>query len=495
MRINNKEVRTKINCLRLCLKYGRHYFIGYNEADETLIIKNLLKYNSSFIIVKTNYIDLFDNEQTFCFDCNDIDLNILFLDRNSINIDYADKMKVSAYEKYTNYIYFYMIPNMKDIIEPDYIKHYILQIGRIMIDNISKYCVFDKEIIFDKIILFKFIGSGFENKESSSENIFLSVLNGIGDFFLTFSIINEYLAGLKSCKCVYLINARISETCKYMINLCYGDKVIILNNDACNSYFLEYFRNEKLTLPNKINDMFALPPDKTDHMAVLFKQCLFGEKEIDFYQHNDILKEKILENVSDEEKDYIDSLIKNKNNIGLQYFTGWFNAETCEWHFFGDKKWDAENVKQFIIKCKENDMNIIVLNSESYDSSLQEFCTKKLSITGYALLISKMDLLVGVDSSGGHIASFYDIPSITLWGAGSPLVLNYSDYYGDRPMYMGYRALRKNYSIIAKDKDMSAINYNTVFDFVEKFFSNELSFKDEIITYQDSAEGYNMIYI
>jgi len=213
-----------------------------------------------------------------------------------------------------------------------------------------------------------------------------------------------------------------------------------------------------------------------------------GEKPLDCYRHSGVLQGKIMEKVGEEEKKYINGLVEGKKyNIGFQYFTGAFNVQENKW-YLDDRKWDGKNVKKFIAKCKKRGMNLIALNYETYepDPLLQGFCTKKLSIPGYALLISKMDLVVGMDSSPGHIASFYGVPSITLWGKSSPLKLYHT--------YVGYRALRKNYSIIAKNGELSSIGYRTVFSAVKKFAKNKLRFKEEIITYQNSADGYNVIY-
>lgn len=476
-------------------RYGKHYFIGYDEADEILVIENFLKYNSNFIILKIENTEFPDNEKSFYFYYNDINLELLFSDCNEINADYSEKNKVNSKIKYRNYIYFYMIPNEKDIIKIKSMEYYKLHIGKTMIENISKYCVFNKEIILNNKIILKFTDTAYyENENTSCDYIYLSLLGGIGDFFLTFSVVYDYLKNIEPYKSVYIINSNASENFKYMIDLCYGSKARLLNVDACNIYFRNYWieKKEKFLLNKKIEGMFKMPETKADNMAFLYKQFLIGDKEFYYYKYADILNERILKSVSDEEKNYINGLIKDKkNNIGFQYFTGNFNEKTNAWDIFGDRKWDVENIKSFIEQCKKRDINLISLNSETYDSSLQEFCTKKLSIAGYALLISKMDLVVGTDSSAGHIASFYNVPSITLWGMASPLELH---YYGS-PIFLGYRTLRKNYSIIAKNKELSSINHSTVFSLVEKFIKNELLFEDRMITYKNSRNGYNMLYV
>jgi len=473
-----KEVKGMSNAF----KYGKHYFIAYDKERETKVISDIFKYTSNFLILETNYIDIFSSRNSLYYHYDNIKLNSLFSSYSVINTNYAEKNKVNPKNhKNINHIYFYMIPDIKNIIERN---DYYVNIGRVMVESISDYCVFDGEIIVNNRLFFKFSNKMFKNINISKRNKFLFALGGIGDFFIEFSIIYECLNNI-NYKDIYIIDYSIrkSEIFDYMVNLCYGSKVKLLDYHYCNEYFLRYWllNCDGSVLYKSINKMFNLYKHEAEHMAHLYKKTLIGERKLDYYKHNEILKKQILKSVSDQEKNYIEGLIRSKkNNIGLQYFTKFT---------FGGRKWDERNVKAFIKKCKENNINLIVLNSETYSSSLQEFCTKKLSIAGYALLISKMDLVVGVDSSAGHIASFYNIPSITLWGQGSPLAL---DYYNSN---IGFRALRKNYSILAKNKEVSSISFNTVFSLVQKFTKNELSFKDEIITYRDSVNGYNMLYV
>ena len=96
-------------------------------------------------------------------------------------------------------------------------------------------------------------------------------------------------------------------------------------------------------------------------------------------------------------------------------------------------------------------------------------------------------MVIGIDSSAGHIASFYNIPSITLWGGFSPVKFWNS--------YNGYRALRKNYSIVPCDQNLRSVKYDVVYDVLTKCLSGEIQFKEEIITYQDSLDGYTVSLI
>jgi len=473
-------------------KYGNHYFIAYDKKREQKILDEILRYTDNFVILETHRIELFESKNSFYFDYNDVKLDSLFIRYNIINISYAEQNKVDFKTAgTTNYIYFYKISDNLNVFKHNYVEKYDSCIAKNMIQNIPRHFVFDK-IIINNIIFLK-----FSDKSPTNEYVkklkFLFLIGGIGDFFITFSIVKEYLNNT-NYENIYIVNFNIRKNSNfdYMVKLAYGSKVKLLNYYHYSDDFLNYWlAHEDSSLYHKTIDMFYLPKFKANHMAMLYKKVLIGERDLNYYKYNDILKGQILNKVSNEEKNYINSLVKNTAiNIGLQYFSGVFNRDN-KFISWGEKKWDEKNTNEFIKKCKDSNINLVVLNSESYSPHLKKFCTKKLSIAGYALLVSKMNLIVGVDSSATHIASFYNIPSITLWGKGSPLFLNYSDNIN----HIGFRALRKNYSIIARNKKLSSINHNIVFFLVKKFIKNELTFKDEIITYKDSINGYNMIYV
>lgn len=479
---NNKNNEAAISSSR----HGKHFFIAYDKKDEALVINDILKYNSNFLILEANYIPLFEDKNSFCFNYRAIDLRLLFSDYEIINIYYAKNKKSSLNYTNTNYIYFCTLPSIRNIIKQNDIKAYNFQLGKMMLESISPYCVFDEELILNDTLFLKLTSKALINISKRKSRKFLFALGGIGDFFMKFSIINEYLNNSKY-KDIYIVNISTGRKANfdYMVKLCFGSKIKLLNCYQLNRYFFDYWlkqHQEAFLLYKKVANAFYLSKHEAQHMAFLYKNALLGARNLDYYKYNDSFKAQILKQASDEEKNYINSLVKaNSINIGLQYFTEFS---------LGGRKWDEKNVKEFVKKCRANNINLISLNSEAPAPSLRAFCTKRLSIAGYALLISRMDLIIGVDSSAGHIAAFYSIPSITLWGQGSPLTL---DYYNNS--YIGFRALRKNYSIISRNKQLASVSCNTVFSLVQRFIKNELVFSDKIITYQDSVNGYNMIYV
>jgi len=314
------------------LKHGKHYFIAYDEKDEALVIKNIARYYRNFVILRTDYIHLFDSKDSFCFYYHDIDLDLLFTDSLVISSIYSEQNKVVLKnDRSTSYIYFYIIPEAQNDITVS-----LVQFEKIMIESISRYCVFDSEVVINNMLFLKFADIAGTNKKIK----FLFVMGGIGDFFITFSIIKDYLKSNKY-KDIYIVNyAKLKNpNFDYMVRLCYDSKVKLL--DYYHYRYLLYYwleQSENCLLNQKLATTFNLSEDKGEHMALSYKNILIGEKNVDYYQYSDILKRKIFRNVSSEEENYINTLIKNgSKNVGLQYFTGNFNSITNKWHFYGDR--------------------------------------------------------------------------------------------------------------------------------------------------------------
>ena len=104
---------------------------------------------------------------------------------------------------------------------------------------------------------------------------------------------------------------------------------------------------------------------------------------------------------------------------------------------------------------------------------------KKLSLEGYVYAISKLSLLVGIDSSAGHVASFYNIPSITIF--------NSNPFYS-KDIKSNYRPLRNNISLYTKNEEK--VSFKDVFKLVESCAKNDFNFKNHMI---DSKNKYNCI--
>ena len=495
------EKKEDIQAVLDVLNQGRHFFISYDKGKEREAVRDIAKYNNHFLLLETAPIDILRHSHSVCLRYENIDLKSLFpgtsfLREDTVSIEYATQNEF-AFEnkigenKISQYIYFYAVPDRS--LRENQRRPYHYNIGKIMIQTLLKDCQFKDTLIVDGKIFLMFSSKNNASDVRGRDKYIIPIAGGIGDFFITFSIVMEALKSNQH-KDLYIANRfrTTSDTLKEMFELCYAKEgASLLNLDDLNRYFWEYLTQHwgVTAMFEGVNNNYLLPKNDTDHIALLYKNTLLGQIPFDYYKHGDFLKSRILDAVSDDEKSYIDTLTKGKENlVGLQYFTGVFNPMQKHWSFFGDRKWNTSNVAAFIETCKAHNINLIPLNNESCEPDLEAFCSRKLSIAGYALLISKMDLVIGVDSSAGHIAAFYNIPSITLWGTGSPMQVH-------GKYHISYRPLRKNYSIIAKNADMSTIDSHAVFSVVKKYFDKALSFKDEIISYQDSVDDYHIASI
>jgi ADP-heptose:LPS heptosyltransferase len=110
-----------------------------------------------------------------------------------------------------------------------------------------------------------------------------------------------------------------------------------------------------------------------------------------------------------------------------------------------------------------------------------------MSVYSYVYAISKLKFVVSIDSSSGHIASFYNIPSLTLWGKTTPV--KYTDN-----LIIGFRPLRNNFSIVSKSEKIENITGEFVYETLKKLLENNFNNPDKIITYQDSLDDYNIVY-
>ena len=93
-----------------------------------------------------------------------------------------------------------------------------------------------------------------------------------------------------------------------------------------------------------------------------------------------------------------------------------------------------------------------------------------------------MKLVVGMDSSGGHIASFSDVPSITIWQRHA--------FTPDSTYKRSYRPLRKNISLYSDEITAQCITPRLVFDVMQSFLRGEID-----VTKSQYNSAQNVLYI
>ncbi len=112
--------------------------------------------------------------------------------------------------------------------------------------------------------------------------------------------------------------------------------------------------------------------------------------------------------------------------IGIQFYTD--DNKLCSYK----REWNSENVKSILHLCNENQIGVINL-APYYDDSLVYDCdASHLKIPDIITIISRLDMVLGIDSCCGHFAGILEIPNLILWGkildkkSQRPVSCNYS---------------------------------------------------------------------
>lgn len=212
------------------------------------------------------------------------------------------------------------------------------------------------------------------------------------------------------------------------------------------------------------------------HIIDIIKDILQVDKNFDPYTCSEFLKQISLDYIPEAEKKYVDELVEGKEYIGFQYYTGSYDPENDVWYGMNGKSWTEEQTVKFTELCEEHEIPLLLLNSSPY-KCLKGEQLEKMSLFGYVYAVSKVKALVGIDSSAGHIASFYHKPNITVWGGQSPL-----KSWGAK---VSFRPLCMNYSIIPEDLNSNTVSSDYVFDILNKILNKEIILESKILSYHD----------
>ncbi len=478
----------KIQILTNSVRFGYHFFIKYQLQQEDKLITDLHNKCIDYLILKKVKLDALRVNKFYILDYSCIEFNQLFNANGDIDTDYCKLNAINSPFDCSDYVYFYLVPDSTAIIDKNSLLTYRYNYGKIMIDTVTKAFEFSKLCVLHDCICLIFSSNDLTSFCNNQKVLLL--FGGIGDLFITFSIIQEYI--LKNFdKEIYVANkSKYANDCNkkldFIIESFTIKKLKKLTLVNFNDYFWKYYTE----VINDVASIFNKEKDSSNHMAFLYSRFLLNYEYIDFFKYNSILNSYLLNSVEQDELIYINGIISsNMPNVGIQYFTG-NKIDNDNWEIMLGRKWDTENVVNFFSLCKEKNINLISLNSDTFDSTLEKYCTQKLSIAGYALLISKMNLVIGVDSSAGHIASFYDIPSITLWGKGTPI-----NFWSNNKYHLGYRPLRNNLSLVPVNHDISSITANLLMEKVIDILTNKFVFKKDLITYRDTQDDLYVTYI
>ncbi len=318
----------------------------------------------------------------------------------------------------------------------------------------------------------------FEDGKELRKGEIITLLGGIGDTFIMFSLIWEaYERNKKKGIDTYILmneHNRFWQGSDYCFFRALPN--LVFNNTVENNFF----KSRKADNLKDMNVSFT-DDNAKGHIFELTAKVLGIEADIDPYIHREVLEKIIFDSLSAEDKEYVDATIK-ENTVGLQYFTGQFVDGVVVAN--SSRNWGEESVKEFLRLCRENNIDIVVTNGKVYGEGEDVKELKRMKLPGYVYAISKMAMVVGIDSSAGHIASFFGKPTVTIWGKQSPF-----DAFNKK---ISFRALKKNYSFWSDDGCCDSIKPEMVMEKVLDIMSGAVKLEDKVITYSDTEDCFQM---
>ena len=441
-------------------------FIAYEKKDEIIILRQLFNYTKNFIIISSLNKNILENsfiEQFFY--CNSenfiiklkkvFEMNEHLFEYDILNSDFSYIVFIKEDSKKNNYFDYFIRCYDFSFLVSQFRKYSFCKL--LFLDNNAVLFLSDEKMEMSNYAFFS-----KNNKFIYGENeLCICPFWGIGDYFLLYSIIKEFF--IKSKKEIYIPvinNIQIMESKIYFPR---NKKVYFDNESMFNFVSSKNFENV-YDIHNIFISKYLLEKNANHdiHITSLIKELLQLNQNFDVYKYEEELKKYIINSIDNEEKKYIDDVVSN-NVIGVQFFSGIFDEENSIWKTDTSRIWDNKNIDEFYDICLQNDLrivNLVPMPNEHIPS------LGNLSTEGYIYAISKLQLLVGIDSSAGHIASFYNVPSITIFN---------DNPFTTKKQKSNYRPLRNNISLYPKDNNIASITYDKVFDIVNACKNNSYS--------------------
>ncbi|MGA5691448.1 glycosyltransferase family 9 protein [Cytobacillus pseudoceanisediminis] len=222
----------------------------------------------------------------------------------------------------------------------------------------------------------------------------------------------------------------------------------------------------------------ARNPSELQHCIELCANALGYKKVTSFRKTDPNQIDKLPEEINE-------LLVKTKQTsdfmIGFQYSTQ-----------DPQRSWSKEHAERFVSMCCE--AGIAVFNLAPVSEPLKgAIDVSSLSITELFPFISKLDIVVGIDSVCGHIAGVVGTPSITIWGKNFPHITDPSNEQGGK--LFSFRVLSNNYSFISEDANAENIPPSIVFNRMLEIQSKRLKLKEDRITGKDTLNELGIEWV
>ena len=310
--------------------------------------------------------------------------------------------------------------------------------------------------------------------------------DGIGDLFIVYNILlRKIKEAFYQKRPVYIFiydrskHSSITKLIKGLF-LYYPLKIIPVQ-----SLFLADFLFEKLIKTglfhqcvNLISTTKNFRLEQGIHLQDYYSRVLDIEMKKYFHNWNHLFKRQLTANQV--EKVYI-KLDGYKPNIGFQFWTG-------DFHLPPVKCWTPDEVELFCELCKDkfNLINLSPYPTERY--RLKHLVhAEELSVLEVLFLLSKVDMVVGIDSFSGHAAALLGKPSVTVWCNNA-----LSESGSFEKSRLGARPVRMNISVIPQKS--ASVSAAVIFDIATRINNGNIKIRNETITYRDSLHGEGILY-
>lgn len=254
-------------------------------------------------------------------------------------------------------------------------------------------------------------------KAVKKDNI-LFLSNGIGDLMIIYKLLLSFVQE-KEIKVVVIDNDRnVGNKIVTLLKLCNNDiRYVCMDNAVFSSIY------DNVVLSGSFQECYLVDvrETKTDYGY----RAKFNNEYIHYYEFvkriigdypeydvsNEQIMKKLYQIMSSEEKKSIDHLLSRRQGkmIGIQFYT---NPRMI------DERILSEEAVLSLCTGVKNDNTLINLTkypTDEYQNVIFDYDVSGLSIFGMMYLITKLDLVICIDSCSGHIASFFEVPSITIW--------------------------------------------------------------------------------
>ena len=241
------------------------------------------------------------------------------------------------------------------------------------------------------------------DKEISGENqMLLFPLSGLGDYFIFHSLICEFVKKSKREVVIPIIGGIPSMN----LNFYYPSlKKIYFDNDMTFLFFRKLKFRNAILMSDMFSDYFNRFNTK-EHIFDIAKKILKTDVEPYKYRKEII---SIFRKQTIAKKDEIDRV---GGRIGVQLTASLINDKLNVVAY--ERSMSEEFIRKLDKLCYEKNYQLVSLSPLPYDGLFMDKLSS-LSTEDYIYAVSKMSLVIGIDSSAGHIASFFNIPNLTIW--------------------------------------------------------------------------------